>query len=123
MKTILLVDDEYAIIEILAVLLGDEGYQVLTASDGNQALVVLREKVPDLVITDQMMPHVGGAELFRAMRKDPALRRVPVVLMSSAAPALASTKLPWAMVLRKPFDFGELLAWLHRQADPRKARK
>lgn len=115
MKTILLVDDEYAVVEILAMLLADEGYAVLTASDGDHAMKVLEEKIPDLVITDQMMPFAGGADLFRAMQKKPALRRIPVVLMSSAAPSLASAKLPWARVLRKPFDFEELVGWLHKR--------
>jgi DNA-binding response OmpR family regulator len=114
-KTILLVDDEYAIVEVLAMLLADEGYQVLTASDGDRALELLKENVPDVVITDQMMPAVGGPDLFRAMLKDRALKRVPVVLMSSVMPPTATAKLPWAKVLRKPFDFSELVAWLRKR--------
>lgn len=123
MKTILLVDDEYAIMEILAMLLSDEGYEVLTASDGHRALEMLREKHPDLVITDQMMPLLSGADFLRAMMKDRVLRRIPVVLMSSVAPTAANARLPWAMVLRKPFDFRELLDWLRKQRLPGKARK
>jgi CheY-like chemotaxis protein len=113
-KTILLVDDEYAVVEILATLLTDEGYVVLTASDGQQALDLLAEKVPDAVITDQMMPLVDGAELFRRMQRHPRHRRIPVVLMSSAPMPSAHSKLPWAMFLQKPFDFQELTSRLRR---------
>lgn len=114
MRTILLVDDEYGIVEVLRLLLSDEGYNVLTAADGQQALEVLKEQTPDAVITDQMMPLLSGTELFRAMRKLPALRKVPVVLISSAPLLPASTGLPWAMFLQKPFDFEQLKTWLRR---------
>ncbi len=114
MKTLLVVDDEYGIVEVLRLLLADEGYRVLTASDGEQALELMREQAPDAVITDQMMPLMSGAELFRAMRTAPALRKVPVVLISSAPRLTASTDLPWALSLQKPFDFEILKSWLHR---------
>lgn len=114
MRTILLVDDEYGIVEVLRMLLVDEGYAVLTASDGAQALELLGERTPDAVITDQMMPLMTGTELFRAMRKLPALRPVPVVLISSAPPLPATAALPWALLLQKPFDFEQLKTWLRR---------
>ncbi len=120
MKTILLVDDEYAIVEVLAMLLADEGFAVLTASDGNHALEVLHKSPPDVVITDQMMPLVSGSDLFRSMLKKPELRQIPVVLMSSAVPSAASARLPWAKILRKPFDFDDLVAWLRKQTHPAK---
>jgi CheY-like chemotaxis protein len=115
-KTILLVDDEYAIVEVLAMLLADEGFAVLTASDGNHALEVLQKNPPDVVITDQMMPLVSGSDLFRLMLKRPALREIPVVLMSSAVPTAANARLPWAKILRKPFDFDDLVTWLRKLA-------
>jgi CheY-like chemotaxis protein len=113
-KTILLVDDEYAVVEVLAMLLGDEGYAVLTAPDGEQALEMLKEKVPDAVITDQMMPLLSGADLFLAMQRNPAHRNIPVLLMSSAPLLAAHAKLPWAKFLQKPFDFRELKEWLQK---------
>jgi CheY-like chemotaxis protein len=116
-KTILLVDDEYAVVEILATLLADEGYAVLTASDGQQALEILSEKIPDAVITDQMMPVLDGVELFRQMQRNASHRRIPVVLMSSAPMAPSNPKLPWAMFLQKPFDFFELVAWLSKHIE------
>jgi len=102
-------------VEILAMLLEDEGYAVLTASDGQQALELLEEQIPDAVITDQMMPLVTGAELFRAMLEKPSHRHVPVALMSSAPLSRRHAKLPWATFLHKPFEFHELLDWLRKQ--------
>jgi two-component system, OmpR family, alkaline phosphatase synthesis response regulator PhoP len=109
MKTLLLVDDEYAIVEVLSLLLADEGFSVLSASDGQQALEMLEEQIPDAVITDQMMPMMGGADLFLAMRRKASLRNVPVILMSSAPLRSPHDKLPWVVFLQKPFDFRELM--------------
>ena len=119
MKTILLVDDEYAVVEILATLLADEGYAVLTASDGQQALEILSERIPDAVITDLMMPLVDGVELFREMQRNASHRRIPVLLMSSAPIAPPNSKLPWAMFLQKPFNFHELVVWLGKHLEAR----
>jgi CheY-like chemotaxis protein len=112
LKTILLVDDEYAVVEILATLLADEGYAVLTASDGQEALDIVAEKLPDAIVTDQMMPVMDGAEMFRQLQRSAKLRSIPAVLMSSAPMAPGNSKLPWALFLQKPFEFDELLAWL-----------
>ncbi|HEY4769377.1 MAG TPA: response regulator [Myxococcales bacterium] len=113
MKTILLVDDEYSIIEVLSYLLEEEGYAVLTASNGQVALDRVAKKVPDLVVTDQMMPVMTGTELLAALRKDPALQHVPVILMTSA-PLAATRKLRWDDFIAKPFAFSELLQAVHR---------
>jgi len=84
MQTILLVDDEYSIVEVLTHLLEEEGYTVVTAANGRDGLDRASEKVPDLVITDLMMPIMDGDELLRELRKSAALRKVPVILITSA---------------------------------------
>jgi two-component system response regulator VicR len=112
-KTILLVDDEYSIIEVLSYLLEEEGYAVLTASNGQVALEHAAKKVPDVVVTDQMMPVMTGTELLAALRKNPALRHVPVILMTSV-PLAATRKLRWDHFIAKPFAFGELLQAVRR---------
>jgi CheY-like chemotaxis protein len=112
-KTILLVDDEYAIVEVLAHLLEEEGYAVLTASNGREAMERAAEKAPDLVITDQMMPLMSGTDLLRALKKDRALRDVPVILITSAAKP-TSREVRWADFLAKPFEFDELLRAVRR---------
>lgn len=117
MKTILLVDDEYAVVEVLQMLLADEGFAVLTAADGEEALKVLGKETPDVVLTDQMMPLVSGAELLRAMQKSARHRRIPVILMSAAPLLPDHAQLPWALFLQKPFEFRELKVWLDKHLD------
>ena len=64
--------------------------------------------------TPLAMNTVDGAQLFRRMQRNALQRRIPVVLMSSAPVAPSNAKLPWAMFLQKPFEFGELTSWLRK---------
>jgi CheY-like chemotaxis protein len=105
MKTILVVDDEFAMVEALSALLEDEGYHVVTAADGEEALSFLREGArPDLVLLDVMMPRLDGRDVLRRMQEDPALNGIPVILMSAAAHPLELARLGSAVFLHKPFD-------------------
>ncbi len=83
MKTILLVDDEYGLVETLGELLEEEGYVVESASNGKDGLVRAAAARPDLVLTDFMMAIGDGAELARAVRALPGLERIPIVMMSA----------------------------------------
>ena len=112
-KTILVVDDDDSTVELLAQLLELEGYAVLTASNGKEALESASRTVPGLIVTDQMMPIMTGAELFRALKSSPRLRQVPVILITSAPPA-AARDLHWAELIRKPLDLEALLRSVHR---------
>jgi CheY-like chemotaxis protein len=109
MKTILLADDEYAIVEALTALLLDEGYRVVAAANGEEALARLGESMPDLVILDVMMPRLDGREVLRRMRETPAWAQIPVIVMSAAARPLTPAQLGDAVFLRKPFDVSRLL--------------
>ena len=109
---VLIVDDEYSIVETLAEVLAWEGYEVLTASNGAQALEVMRSRPVGVVLLDVMMPILAGPEVLEAMRADPALRAVPVVLMTAAPMALAELPTDGITVLRKPFQVNGLLAAL-----------
>jgi chemotaxis family two-component system response regulator PixH len=112
-KTILLVDDEYSIVEVLSHLLEEDGYSVVAAANGEEALERASQHPPDLVITDQMMPLMSGAELFAALQRIPALRQVPVILITSAPIALTRDR-RWADFIVKPFEFEELARAVHR---------
>lgn len=109
MNTILIVDDEYLIVEILAYALEDEGFAVEKAGDGTKALETLRQKRVDLVITDFMMPKKNGEELARAIRDELELADLPVILMSGAQASQASPDL-FVAVFEKPFNPIELIA-------------
>ncbi len=109
MNTILIVDDEYLIADILGFALEDEGSLVEKASNGSKALEALREKRVELVITDYMMPLLNGEELVRAMREDPTLCELPVILMSGAQASQGCPAL-FAAIFDKPFDMDEMIA-------------
>lgn len=104
MKKVLVVDDEFANAEILALILEDEGYHVTCAANGRDGLRRVQESRPDLVVLDFMMPVLNGAEMGKALRAEPATRGIKI-LMNSALPE-ASVRLQFAgydAYLRKPF--------------------
>ena len=108
MSTILVVEDESPIRELLAEVLRGEGHRVLAAADGLAALALLDRETPDLVLTDAMMPGLDGLGLAARMRADPRTAGVPVVLMSAAVPARPDG-LDGVGFLAKPFDLDRLL--------------
>jgi CheY-like chemotaxis protein len=109
MKNILVVDDEFDILTTWRLVLQMEGYEVVTASNGAAALESARHRVPDLIITDWMMPKMDGVALIRELSRDDALAQVPVVLMSAAAraPQIEHAALEFH---RKPLSIDDLLA-------------
>jgi DNA-binding response OmpR family regulator len=80
---ILVVDDEIYIVHILDFSLGMEGYEVITALDGEEALKKASETKPDLVVLDIMMPKMDGYETCKALKGDPATKDIPVILLSA----------------------------------------
>ena len=80
---ILVVDDEIYIVHILDFSLGMEGYEVLTALDGEQALEKARSEQPDLIVLDIMMPKLDGYETCKRLKADPEIKDVPVILLSA----------------------------------------
>jgi two-component system response regulator MprA len=113
MITILVVDDEPLIREVVAMLLEDEGYAVVTADDGRAALEVVQREAPALVLMDVMMPRMDGQAAFRAMREHAHGDGLPVILMSAMAePADLDPEI--TAFLRKPLDLDHLLALIAR---------
>jgi len=80
---ILVVDDEIYIVHILDFSLAMEGYEVLTALDGEQALEKARSEQPDLIVLDIMMPKLDGYETCRMLKGDDITREIPVILLSA----------------------------------------
>jgi len=110
--SILIVDDEFGLAEMMRDLLRDYGYDVSLAINGRLALDVLHEQPVDLVITDAMMPVMDGPELASAIRTATELRRIPIVLMTSLPTAAVSPNGLFDAVLRKPFPPDLLLETL-----------
>jgi len=80
---VLVVDDEIYIVHILDFSLGMEGYEVITALDGEQALERLKSDRPDLIVLDIMMPKLDGYEVCKAIKSNPATKHIPVILLSA----------------------------------------
>jgi CheY-like chemotaxis protein len=108
MNTILVVDDEPLIRDVVVDLLRDEGYAVVTADDGHAALEMVQQEAPALVLMDVMMPRMDGRAAFRAMREHAHGNGLPVILMSAMAePADLDPEI--TAFLRKPLDLDYLL--------------
>lgn len=104
MASVMIVDDEDVLVALVAELIEDIGHRALIATNGQEALATLHTEhdPPALIISDVMMPQMSGIALARAVRDDPRLQHIPIVLMSAAG------KPPQASVadhfLHKPFD-------------------
>lgn len=111
MITVLIVEDEFAIADLLEMVLTDEGYRVLTAVNGRQGLQRLEEGPrPDLIISDLMMPILDGAEMLRAMREAELQRDIPCIVMSSMPEANVQERVDgYAAFVRKPFRLAAMV--------------
>ncbi|MET0535854.1 MAG: response regulator [Steroidobacter sp.] len=104
MQTVLVVDDEFGVAEVLQSILEDEGYRVATAINGKQAIMRLGEVTPDLIMLDYMMPILDGTQTLAAIRNDPAFKNTPIIMMSSLEEAsVRETCTDYDSFLRKPF--------------------
>jgi len=82
-RTILIVDDEIDLLDLLQYNLEQEGYGVITATNGADALDIARRAAPDLIVLDVMMPGMDGIEVCRRIRKDAAIRATPVIMLTA----------------------------------------
>jgi two-component system phosphate regulon response regulator PhoB len=80
---VLVVEDEPAQLEILAYNLESDGFMVSRARDGEEALLLIREDVPDVIVMDWMMPHLSGIEVCRRLKSNPETRSIPVIILSA----------------------------------------
>lgn len=109
-ETILLVDDDAALLEVTSIILVSEGYRVLTAEDGMEALGVVNRENLDLVVLDIMLPRMSGFEVLKKIRER---SEVPVILLtakSQSVDKVVGLELGADDYITKPFDTKELLA-------------
>ena len=116
-ERILVVDDLRTNAEMVAGLLRNLGYEIQIAGDGDEALALVRERAPDMVITDIMMPRMDGYELCRRVRAMPGTALLPVILVTSADPATERVKGIEAGAddfISKPVNWAELFGRVKR---------
>jgi two-component system OmpR family response regulator/two-component system alkaline phosphatase synthesis response regulator PhoP len=113
MAVILVVDDEEPIQELLKFNLEKEGYQVITADDGPEALKTIEEKHPDLVVLDIMLPGMNGLEVCKLLRMNPKFSDLPVIMLTAKGEEIDKVlglEIGADDYLTKPFSPRELLA-------------
>lgn len=110
--TVLLVDDEPHIPMVVGKKLASAGFDVITASDGEEGLAAAKEARPDLIITDLQMPFMSGAELAEAVRSTPEIAEIPIVLLTARGYVLSDEQRERnhiTHVLSKPFSVSQIL--------------
>lgn len=113
MPKVVIVEDEETLVKNLAGKMQDEGYKVVTATDGEDGLDKIRSEQPDLVILDIMLPRLDGLSICRMVRHDPALSHIPIIMLTARG-----TEVDKIIGLEngaddyivKPFSLGEMLA-------------
>ncbi len=107
---VLVVDDDRVLADLLTNFLEDEGYVVRVASNGQDALDLVRERPPDMILMDIQMPVMDGYTCCRRLRGVEATARIPIIVMSAnAARAAVQAELGIEEFLGKPFDLNELM--------------
>jgi adenylate cyclase len=108
---ILVVDDNPANVDILRARLAAQGYEIVTATDGEVALTAVRQYLPDLILLDVMMPKLDGIEVCRRLRADPSLPFIPIVLVTAKSDSkdiVAALEAGGDEYLTKPVDHAAL---------------
>jgi len=119
-QTILVVDDDLPIIVLMRALLKEYGYEPVTASTGAEALAKARQQRPDLILLDRYMPGMSGDEVIPALRAEPGLDQVPILILSGEPIAPAELiRLGVNGSILKPFDINDLVEQIRTYAGVR----
>jgi DNA-binding response OmpR family regulator len=110
---ILCIEDEPQMIDLIRLILGNEGYEVIGAEGGEEGLVLMRQEKPDLILLDLMMPEMDGGDVFHRMKEEVELRDLPVIVVTAKAAPI--DQVLWINVAKvddyvtKPFGPRELV--------------
>lgn len=116
MASVMVVDDEDVLLEMIAALIEDVGHRAVVATNGREALEALyaESQLPLLIISDVMMPQMDGIALAKAIKSDPRWRDVPIVLMSAASRPPADGVADH--FIHKPFDLDRIETLIEQYA-------
>lgn len=118
MARVMACDDDHVIRGLLEVNLEMEGYDVVTACDGQDALDKIRQQAPDLILLDVMMPNLNGWQVAEALQADEATRQIPIIFLSARAMEAdveKGTSLGAVSYVTKPFDPIDLMELVAQQ--------
>ncbi len=105
---VLVAEDDFNVRLTLEVVLEDEGFDIVLAADGEEALRAARDSRPDVILLDQIMPKLDGKQVLHALRQDAATRDIPVLVLSGMERGVPGDW-PGAQFLGKPFSPEELV--------------
>ena len=109
-KKILLIDDEQRLVANLKVFLELNGYEVLTAYDGKEGFQIAQDTIPDIIITDIMMPEMDGYTLLKELKMHTKLQNIPVIMLTAKDGLSDLCEIEGASdFIAKPFDLNTLL--------------
>ena len=117
MKTILVIEDNEDIRENTCELLELEGYNVITAINGNAGIILAKEQLPDVILCDIMMPEADGYEVCTMLKEDPTTSAIPFIFISASVEKKAideGISLGAVEYIQKPFDPDELFEAITR---------
>lgn len=123
---ILAVDDSQRDLDLLSKILKHEGYDLVESLEGSQALELVLEKKPDLILLDILMPGLSGLEVCRRLKADPATQSIPVIFLTGQAKPeeiLEGFAVGAVDYVTKPFQIPELMARVHVQVELRRAQQ
>jgi DNA-binding response OmpR family regulator len=112
-KKILCIEDEPQMIDLIRLILANEGYEVIGADGGQEGLDLMRQEKPDLILLDLMMPEMDGGDVFHRMKEEVELRNIPVIVVTAKAAPI--DQVLWINVAKvddyvtKPFGPRELV--------------
>ena len=113
--TILVIDDDDDIRAVLAMVLDEAGFRVVTAANGREALEHLREdSQPDVILLDLMMPEMDGYQFRAEQQRDPALRAIPTLIVTAGTVTSRVEALGAEAILRKPVSLRRLVDTIRR---------
>jgi len=111
-KKVLVVDDEIHIVHVVAIKLRNNGYEVITAANGDEAFELVCEEKPDIIVTDFQMPIMTGLELVEKLRRSEATKDIPVIMLTARGFAIEDEQkqdLQISEFVSKPFSPRDLL--------------
>jgi CheY-like chemotaxis protein len=118
---VLIVEDDRDVALTINDVVEDSGYRAICAANGREALLVLEDEVPALMLIDLFMPVMNGVELLKVIKKTPKLASIPRVIMTAANDQMIGVRED-VTVLYKPVDFDALTQLLRRYCEPAESR-
>ncbi|MDI6735946.1 MAG: response regulator [bacterium] len=120
-RKILIIDDDKCIIEITRVVLEINGYEVLNAFDGEEAMAKVRHEIPDLIMLDLLMPKMDGWEVYNQLKEYSKTAHIPIILVSALDKDTQMNKeMDVEGYLEKPFEINELIEKINNVLDSKR---